>query len=236
MKKLLVLSDDNTLMELFINYYKDSSFYYVVFYDGKDMDINQFDGIIIDFFMQNRDWYDVLKKIKNSFVFIIVPDLIVNIKKLLNRIPVNYIFHKPFSMEFFNGILNCYYYSDIKTCLSYKREIYLIFKELGFSFKLLGTKYLFYMLTLVLCENKEIDTNLYVLTSKYYNVIVDNVIKDVSYAIETCFDKGENYELKERIFGYTTKKDSGTIKNLTFIYSIYVYSLYCLPDDELIRR
>ena len=92
------------------------------------------------------------------------------------------------------------------------------------------------MLTLVLCENKEIDTNLYYLTSNYYNVSMDNVNKDVSYAIETCFDKGENYELKERIFGYTSKKDSGTIKNLTFIYSIYVYILYCLPDDELIRR
>ena len=64
----------------------------------------------------------------------------------------------------------------------------------------------------------------------------NNIIKDVSYAIEKCFDKGENYELKERIFGYTTKKDSGTVKNLTFVYNIYVYILYCLPDEELLRR
>ena len=50
MKRLLVLSDDNTLMKSFIDYYKDSSFYFVVIYDGNDMDIDQFDGIIIDFF------------------------------------------------------------------------------------------------------------------------------------------------------------------------------------------
>jgi hypothetical protein len=236
MKRLLVLSDDNTLIKSFINYYKDSSFYCVVIYDGKDMDLNQFDGIIIDFFMQNNDWYSVLKKIKNSYVFIIVPDLIVNIKKLLNKVPINYVFHKPFSMEFLEGMLNYYFYDDIKTSLSYKREIYMIFKELGFSFKLLGTKYLFYMLSLVLSEDKEIDTNLYYLTSNYYNEVADNVIKDVSYAIEKCFDNGENYELKEKIFGYTTKKDSGTVKNLTFIYNIYVYILYCLPDEEILRR
>ena len=236
MKRLLVLSDDNTLMKSFIDYYKDSSFYFVVIYDGNDMDIDQFDGIIIDFFMQNTDWCNILKRIKNNYVFIIVPDLVVNIKKLLNCIPVNYVFHKPLSMELLEGIMNRYFYSDIRTYLSYKREIYMIFKELGFSFKLLGTKYLFYMLSLVLSEDKEIDTNLYYLTSNYYNEVADNVIKDVSYAIEKCFDNGENYELKEKIFGYTTKKDSGTVKNLTFIYNIYVYILYCLPDDELIRR
>ena len=236
MKRLLVLSDDNTLMKSFIDYYKDSSFYFVVIYDGNDMDIDQFDGIIIDFFMQNTDWCNILKRIKNNYVFIIVPDLVVNIKKLLNCIPVNYVFHKPLSMELLEGIMNRYFYSDIRTYLSYKREIYIIFKELGFSFKLLGTRYLFYMLSLVLSEDKEIDTNLYYLTSKYYNEVADNVIKDVSYAIEKCFDNGENYELKEKIFGYTTKKDSGTVKNLTFIYNIYVYILYCLPDEEILRR
>ena len=80
MKRLLVLSDDNTLMKSFIDYYKDSSFYFVVIYDGNDMDIDQFDGIIIDFFMQNTDWCNILKRIKNNYVFIIVPDLVVNIK------------------------------------------------------------------------------------------------------------------------------------------------------------
>ena len=96
------------------------------------MDIDQFDGIIIDFFMQNTDWCNILKRIKNNYVFIIVPDLVVNIKKLLNCIPVNYVFHKPLSMELLEGIMNRYFYSDIRTYLSYKREIYIIFKELGF--------------------------------------------------------------------------------------------------------
>ena len=237
MKKLLVLSDDNIVKNSFIDYYKDSSFYYVDFYERNNVNINDYDGIIIDFFMNNNKWLSIMKEVnRNKYIFIILPDLNINLNPILNQITINYIFHKPLCMYYVEEILNSYYYDGVKTYLSFKRELFIVFKELGLSFKLLGTKYLFYMLSLVLCDNKEIDMNLYLLTSNHYNVPEDNVIKDISYAVLYCFNKTENDLLKEKIFGYSSSKNNGSMTNLNFIYNIYVYILYCVSEEEFIKK
>ena len=234
MKKLLVLSEDNTLIKSFIEYYNKSSFYYVEIYERNNININDYDGIIVDFFMKDIDWYNIIKQARDSYIFIVIPNLSINLKPILKHITINYIFYKPLCMEYFDEIMNYYYYDGIKTYLSYRREIYIIFKELGLPLKLLGTKYLFFMLSLVLTEKVKINMNLYYLTSKHYNVPVENVIKDISYAIESSFNKGGNKEFKERIFGYSSSKKNGSMSNLNFVYSLYVYIMYCVPEEELV--
>ena len=235
MKRLLLLSNDSKLKNSFIEYYKDSSFYCIKVSNTIDnININKFDAIILDYFMCNQDGYNIIKSIKiDTFLFIILPNVRINMFSILKDVTINYLFFKPVNMSSFDRIINLFFYNGV---VSYRRELLNLFKELGLSYKLLGTKYLFYIISAVLSENIEINEKLYDLASEHFNVDVNNIIKDISYAIKTCFDNPSNLELKKEIFGYSYSIRTWAVSNLTFIYNICIYISYCAQEKEYIKK
>jgi hypothetical protein len=129
-------------------------------------------------------------------------------------------------------IINQYFNNEVITIDVFRGMILDIFKELGLSLKLSGTKFLFISIILVLCERREVDNRLYELVSERYNEPVRNVIKAISYAISTCFNKGGNEDLKRKIFGYCYSERTGSISNYNFIYNISTYILYSTKAKE----
>ena len=235
MKRVLLLSKDNKLKNSFMDYYKDSSFYHIEYLDDIDnIDISNYDAIIIDYFMCNQDGYHIIKSIKdNTFIFIILPDIRINMFAILKELTINYLFFKPINMASFERIMDLFFYNGV---ISYRGELFNLFKELGLSYKLLGTKYLSYLISSVLSENLEINEKLYILVSEHFNVEVDNIIKNISYAIKTCFDNPSNQELKKEIFGYTYSKRTWVVTNLNFINNVCIYISYCSPKKEYIKK
>ena len=219
MKKILLLSDDNKLIDSFTNYYKDSSFYNVFLYK-ENMKNNNFDVLIIDLFMCETDIYSYLNS--KYLVFLILPNIKFNMYSVFKKMNINFIFYKPVCMSYIDNIINLFYQNDI-IIDPFRIEILNIFTELGLSLKLLGTQYLFDIFILILCENNSINNELYTIISERYNVLESTVIKNISYAISTCFNKGGNDKLKKEIFGYCYSDITGSISNYNFIYCIYIY-------------
>ena len=222
MKKILLLSQDNEIIDSFTNYYKDSSFYNVKIYKENKKDIN-YDVIVIDYYLE-KDTYDFIKLIKdNTLVFLILPDVKINMYPIFKYMNINYIFYKPICISYIAMIINIFYEIDNTVIDPFRMEIIKIFNELGLSFKLLGTQYLYEILILLLCNSKSINNSLYTIISERHNVVEENVIKNISYAISTCFNKGGNEELKHIIFGYCYSELTGSITNYNFLHCLYIY-------------
>ena len=238
MSKIILLSEDSKLIESFKQYYKGNSFFNVIVINTiKNIDVEKYDAIVIDYFMSKSDFYNVINEIKNIniYIFVILPNLRINIYPFLNRVNINYIFYKPISMPFVDQIINLSFNNDISVIDSYRYEIISVFMELVLSFKLLGTRYLYFLILLILCDGKDVNHQMISIISNKYHTNESCVKKAMSYAIDSCFDIGDNEDIKRKIFG-SCWKEGGSMSNLDFIYNLSLYIMYKLNKKEFIRK
>lgn len=237
MRNILLLSDDNNLIKSFKEYYKDSSFYNVEIFERIDNnDIASYDAIIIDYFMSNNDGYNILSNISmDIYVFVILPDLKMQMMPFLREFNIYYIFYKPVCVSFVEHIMNIVFSNNINNIDLFRREIVKVFIELGLSFKLQGTRYIFYIILQILCRAKEVNGDLYSIVGEEYHKKEESIKKSITYAIKTCFNKGGNDDIKQEMFGNCSDEETGLVTNFDFIYNITVYIMCIIKEKELVK-
>ena len=231
MYSVILLSQNNKINKAFQNHFKGNAFYNVIITDKIDNNlIDDCDVLVIDYEMYIK--YDYI--FKNREVNIRTFLLAANKDELVpffNNYNLLYPIFKPICMEYFEELLNrllSNYNNDIDL---FRYEIIRLFKELGLSFKLFGTRFLYDLLIEHLCYNMDISTKMYDYLAIKYNKKYHSIEKNIRYALKDCFDDGKSYEARYRIFGYCYKGD--VISNLSFIYNVVPEIKYNLNNKKL---
>lgn len=231
MYNVMLLSQNSKINKAFQNYFKGNAFYNVTISNKIDNTvIKDYDVLIIDYGMYTKYNYIFMNKEDNIKIFLLASNT-EEVIPIFNNYNIIYPIFKPICMEYFEELLNRIlnnYNNDIDL---FRYEIIRLFKELGLSFKLYGTRFLYDLLIEHLCYNMDISTKMYDFLSNKYNKRYHSIEKDIRYALKACFDDGKSYEARYRIFGYCYKGD--VISNLSFIYNVVPEIKYNLNNKKL---
>ncbi len=228
MNKILLLSDDSELNKSFTNYINDYSFFDLLCSNNiENINLNNYEIIIIDYFMNNNDGYDILEKIDTNIkIIILVPSINSMFINLLSNDKVCYVI--PRRILFTNlvskleMICECNYNNLNSSLVS-------LFNTLGLSFKLKGSIYIHDILELVINEDVPINMSLYTVLSKKYNKSIKSIEKSIRYAISISF-KRTSPDTIDQIFGYIYNYDSGVVGNLEYVECLVNYLKYIKKD------
>jgi len=218
MKNILLLSNDSSFMESFKDYVKDNSFFKFSFNNSiKKIVINNYDLIIIDYFMSEYDGYDYLKIINNKIkVIILLPYYIDNVIKMISSFNISYILIKP---VIFSNLLDkidiiCNNKRNYKEVID--KEILKLFSILGLSFKYRGVYLLYRTIFLVINDNVPINIDLYNILSKECGDTKESIERNIRYAIQVSCSRMSPFIIDE-FFGNIYNQYTGLIGNLEFI-------------------
>lgn len=231
MYSVILLSNDSKVIKAFQDYFKGNAFYNVVITDNvNNININDYDILVIDYDMYIKYDYIFMNNEVNIKTFLLVSNKkeTLPIFKNYNLI---YSLYKPLCMEYFEELLNeilSNYNNDMDL---FRYEIIRLFKEIGLSFKLFGTRYLYDLLIEHLCYKMNVSIKMYDFLAYKYNKSFNSVEKNIRYALKTCFDDGKTDEKRYQVFGYCYKGDA--ISNLSFIYNIVPEIRFNLNNKKL---
>ena len=218
MKNILLLSNDSSFMESFKDYVKDNSFFKFSFNNSiKKIVINNYDLIIIDYFMSEYDGYDYLKIINNKIkVIILLPYYIDNVIKMISSFNISYILIKP---VIFSNLLDkidiiCNNKRNYKEVID--KEILKLFSILGLSFKYRGVYLLYRTIFLVINDNVPINIDLYNILSKECGDTKESIERNIRYAIQVSCSR-MSPSIIDEFFGNIYNQYTGLIGNLEFI-------------------
>lgn len=96
-----------------------------------------------------------------------------------------------------------------------------LFKQLGVPAHVKGYEYLRYAVKSLLesDEKMSLTKEIYPLVAKHYKSTASRVERAMRHAVEISWDRGD-YEVRNRIFGYSVNPEKGKATNGEFIYAV----------------
>ncbi len=231
MNKILVLSNDSKIKHSFNKHFKENAFYNVIINDNIN-NLNNYDILVIDYELYINNENIICNNIK---IFIIVSNE-YDFRVFSNNLNIYYPLFMPICVAYFEQLLNGIYSNYSNNIDLFRYEIIRLFKELGLSFKLSGSRFLYDLLIESLCNCMKINIKMYDYLSMKYKIPHYCIEKNIRYALKVCFDNANNTDIKDKLFGYCCNPDTGVISNLSFIYNIIPEIKYNIYKKELVLK
>lgn len=239
--RLLVIDDNQSLLGLIKEYFSRTSDITVSLQakDGAegitliDKNTNEFDLIILDLVMPNKDGIAVLKHLNkhkiDKKVIVLTSYNTQDIIRQVSEFGVDYFMLKPFELsvleEKINDVINNNSTQGESIDLFHNNLQISITKtlhELGVPSHIKGYQYIREGITLVYKHPEMvggITKELYPEIAKKYNSTVSRVERAIRHAIEVSWNRG-NWDLMEDIFGHSVDIDKAKPTNSEFIVTI----------------
>lgn len=239
--RLLVIDDNQSLLGLIKEYFSRTSDITVSLQakDGAegitliDKNTNEFDLIILDLVMPNKDGIAVLKHLNkhkiDKKVIVLTSYNTQDIIRQVSEFGVDYFMLKPFELsvleEKINDVINNNSTQGESIDLFHNNLQISITKtlhELGVPSHIKGYQYIREGITLVYKHPEMvggITKELYPEIAKKYNSTVSRVERAIRHAIEVSWNRG-NWDLMEGIFGHSVDIDKAKPTNSEFIVTI----------------
>lgn len=237
--KILMIDDNIKLIDMVKEYFKDSDINICLeAHDGSEgIDIitnkqNDFDLIILDLVMPNKDGMYVLKEMKNrginKKVIVATSYNAAEVIREVSEYGVNYYVLKPFDLDNLKGRIydimnkktvdkNIDFYSS-----NLQMSITKILHELGIPSHIKGYQYIREAIGIIFDKPEVIGgitKELYPELAKKYNTTVSRVERAIRHAIEVSWNRG-NLDFMEEIFGYSVDIDKAKPTNSEFMVTI----------------
>ena len=218
MKKIILLSNDSILKESFNNYFKDNSFFEINYYNNLDkVKLNNYDLIISDYFIDEYDGYDYLKKVNNTIkVIVLLPYHMNDVINLLSYFNISYILIKPILFTNLVDKINIICNNQINYKKDLDEAIIKFFNLIGLSFKYRGSYLLYDIIYLVINNNTPININLYDILSKRCGDSTKSIERNIRYAIQVSCTR-MSPSIIDQYFGNIYNQYTGLIGNMEFI-------------------
>lgn len=230
--RLLIIDDNKELVDIIEKHFIKNNNIKVVLkaYNGKDGirmikdNINDYDCIVLDLVMPNKDGLYVLSKIKeldiNKQIIVSTSFNNDNIISMISNYQINYILIKPYDLEDLESvILNL----DSKNKnVSFDKSLITILHELGIPSNVKGYNYIKEGIKETYINPNSIDKitkYLYPYIANKYNTTTSRVEGAIRHAIEISFRRG-NLDTIYEIFGHSIDIDKSKPTNSNFISTI----------------
>ncbi len=239
--RLLIIDDNESLRQLVKEYFDSSSTIDVILEasDGKEgieiinSNVNNFDMILLDLVMPNKDGIEVLKylrkeKIDKKVIFTTSYNS-QEIIRMVAELEANYFMLKPYELEVLETkILDLAneFIPESKGINLYSNNLQLTITktlhELGVPSHIKGYQYIREGVTLVYNNPTiigGITKELYPEIAKKFNSTTSRVERAIRHAIEISWNRA-NWDLMEELFGYSVDIDKAKPTNSEFIVTI----------------
>jgi two-component system response regulator (stage 0 sporulation protein A) len=238
--KVLMIDDNVNLVGMIKEYFKDHETIDVVLeaYDGKEgIDVindkaENFDVIILDLIMPNKDGIYVLEEMKKRQIDKkVIVATSYNASEVIRQVAdygVSYFILKPFDLtDLEKRIIDITKQEPASKTIDFRHNnlqisITKILHELGIPSHIKGYQYIREGIGIVY-EKPEtiggITKELYPELAKKYNTTVSRVERAIRHAIEVSWNRG-NWSLMEEIFGHSVDIDKAKPTNSEFIVTI----------------
>ena len=239
--RVLVVDDNDSLVDLIKEYFHDSSTVAVTMTakDGEegirliDKKENDFDLILLDLIMPNKDGVAVLEHLnKNRIDKKVIVLTSYNTPEMIRKVSelgADYLMLKPFELSALEAKIislssNQTNVGDVVDLFHNNLQISITktLHELGVPSHIKGYQYIREGITLVY-ERPEIvggiTKELYPAIAKKFNSTVSRVERAIRHAIEVSWNRG-NWDLMEEIFGHSVDIDKAKPTNSEFIVTI----------------
>lgn len=218
MNKILLLSDDSEMINIFKNYFINNSFFHFDIRNNvQNINLYDYQLIIIDYILKEIDSFELLNNLDKSIKkVVILPFYSIDLINIGGHLEINLLFIKPFSLKSLEEQLKIAfnYNMSFNEILDY--QISILFKNIGLTNKYKGVKYLQEIIFLIFNEKHNIDSKLYRILANRHNKKIDCIEKNIQYAINKSLNKMK-YEDRLDTYGYVADYDNGNISNLDFI-------------------
>jgi two-component system response regulator (stage 0 sporulation protein A) len=230
--RILVIDDNKELVDIIEKYFIESNNIKVVLkaFNGKDGirlikdNINDYDCIILDLVMPNKDGLYVLSKIKelniNKKIIVSTSFNNDNIISMISGYKINYILIKPYEIEDLENIILNIEKKDKN--INFNNSLIYILHELGIPSNIKGYKYIkdsvietYYNPSIM----DKITKDLYPFIANKYNTTISRVEGAIRHAIEISFRRG-NLDTIYDMFGHSIDMDKSKPTNSSFISTI----------------
>mgnify|MGYP000885210516 CR=1 FL=1 len=239
--KLLIVDDNLNLVKMMREYFNNTKGIEVAFeaQDGKyGLDIienkqDEFDIILLDLIMPNKDGLEVLKYMQDNRIYkktIVLTSY--NTQEMIRKVSelgANYFMLKPFELSELEEKINDIMKENTKKTESldlYNNNLQIsitkTLHELGVPSHIKGYQYIREGITLVYKKPSligGITKELYPEIAKKFDSTVSRVERAIRHAIEVSWNRG-NWDLMEEIFGHSVDIDKAKPTNSEFIVTI----------------
>jgi two-component system response regulator (stage 0 sporulation protein A) len=230
--RLLVIDDNKELVDIIEKHFRKSNNIKVVLkaYNGKDGirivrdNINDYDCIILDLVMPNKDGLFVLSKIKelniNKQIIVSTSFNNDNITSMISNYQINYILIKPYDIEDLENVILTL--ENKNKNINFSKSLISILHELGIPSNIKGYEYI--KEGIIETYNNpnmmsKITKDLYPYIANKYNTTISRVEGAIRHAIEISFRRG-NLDTIHEIFGHSIDIDKSKPTNSSFISTI----------------
>ncbi len=239
--RVLIIDDNRSLVDMIKEYFSEHADIKITLeaYDGVEglriieKKKDEYDIILLDLIMPNKDGVSVLEDMKkkgiDKKVIVLTSYNTQDMIRKVSEMGVNYFMLKPFELtDLENRIMEIS--GDVKYGgksidlfhNSLQKSITTILHELGVPSHIKGYQYIREGITLVY-ENPElvggITKELYPEIARKYETTVSRVERAIRHAIEVSWNRG-NWELMEEIFGHSVDIDKAKPTNSEFIVTV----------------
>ena len=239
--RLLVIDDNENLVDMIEEYFSDHEFIKVVLkaYSGEEginlieNKINDYDVIILDLIMPNKDGVYVLEQMKRKNIYKpVIISTSYNSDEMIRRVSeygVHYFLLKPYELSDLEGrIMESVNKEDkeSKNINIYHNNLQIsvtkILHELGVPSHIKGYQYIREGIMLIY-NNPDmiggITKELYPEIASKYDTTVSRVERAIRHAIEVSWNRGD-WDLMEEIFGHSVDIDKAKPTNSEFIVTV----------------
>ncbi|NLM63293.1 MAG: sporulation transcription factor Spo0A [Mollicutes bacterium] len=238
--RVLMIDDNVNLVGMIKEYFGSHDFISIDFeaYDGAEgIDLiekkqEQYDVIILDLIMPNKDGMYVLEEMKKRGIdkkVIVATSYNANeIIREVSEYGVSYFILKPFDLaDLEKRIIECQNKEKTRKAIDFHHNnlqisISRILHELGIPSHIKGYQYIREAITIIY-DNPEIiggiTKELYPELAERFDTIVSRVERAIRHAIEVSWNRG-NWEMMEEIFGHSVDIDKAKPTNSEFIVTI----------------
>ena len=239
--RLLVIDDNENLVDMIEEYFSDHEFIEVVLkaYSGEERinlienKINDYDVIILDLIMPNKDGIYVLEQMKRKNIYKpVIISTSYNSDEMIRRVSeygVHYFLLKPYELSDLEGrIMESVNKEDkeSKNINIYHNNLQIsvtkILHELGVPSHIKGYQYIREGIMLIY-NNPDmiggITKELYPEIASKYDTTVSRVERAIRHAIEVSWNRGD-WDLMEEIFGHSVDIDKAKPTNSEFIVTV----------------
>ncbi len=239
--RLLVIDDNENLVDMIEEYFSDHEFIKVVLkaYSGEEginlieNKINDYDVIILDLIMPNKDGIYVLEQMKRKNIYKpVIISTSYNSDEMIRRVSeygVHYFLLKPYELsDLESRIMESVNKEDkeSKNINIYHNNLQIsvtkILHELGVPSHIKGYQYIREGIMLIY-NNPDmiggITKELYPEIASKYDTTVSRVERAIRHAIEVSWNRGD-WDLMEEIFGHSVDIDKAKPTNSEFIVTV----------------
>jgi len=237
--RVLMIDDNTNLIEMVKEYFKNHENINLVLSakDGLEgievveKEVNNYDIIILDLIMPNKDGIYVLDEMKKRKIKkAVIVSTSYNASEVIREVAeygVNYYILKPFDIhDLEKRILECFKIAETKGIDFHHNNLQIsitkILHELGIPSHIKGYQYIRDGIEIIYLRPETIGgitKELYPELASRYNTTVSRVERAIRHAIEVSWNRGD-WALMEDIFGHSVDIDKAKPTNSEFIVTI----------------